>query len=240
MTSLKVRYADEIMDAMAKQLQDESFVSLFKTAELKKEAGSALEAYKAALGTVKNKAELDAAWAKHHDSVLQEENKEEGVLQKMTCLQTAKARELGLPGYATPGCADDAPATCECDENMQVAAEFAIENLVKIADALDTNGYADLANFVDEAMQKIASKKKPGRGFKGWVKFLEKQKGPVNAFKKTYKGALEHAKEKGMDKAKAEEYAMRTALDKLPKKYIDKPSKVHGPGKSGPLTKKRK
>jgi hypothetical protein len=82
-------------------------------------------------------------------------------------------------------------------------------------------------------------KDKPGRGYAGWVKLLENAGGPVEKFKKTYKGALEHAKKKGMKAKKAEEYAMRTALDDVPKKYIGEPSRVHGPGKSGPLTKKK-
>jgi hypothetical protein len=52
--------------------------------------------------------------------------------------------------------------------------------------------------------------------------------------------ALEHAKKKGKKTDKAEEYAVRTAIDKLSKKYLKDPGPEHGPGKSGPLTVKKK
>ena len=97
-----------------------------------------------------------------------------------------------------------------------------------------------IANLLDEAIEKVAAKKKKGRGFSGWMKFLKEEGGPVEKFEKVYKGALEYAKGEGMKKDECEEYAMRTAIDKLPKKYIKEPSEVHGPGKSGPLTKKTK
>jgi len=172
MTSLKVQYANEIAEAMAKRLGDDEFLSVFqKSASLQKEAGAALEAYKADLANVKDKAGLDAAWNKHVGKVTQEEES----LQEMTCLQATKAKELSLPGYATPGCTDDeqraedaeqaADEQHACPEREEmpawdIAADFTLAHLAKVADALDSKGFKTLANDIDEIMLKIAKKKK--------------------------------------------------------------------------------
>lgn len=86
-------------------------------------------------------------------------------------------------------------------------------------------------------------KKHRGRSYSEWVRhFNAHGKSTGEKFRKTFKGALEYAKkEKDLSGDKAEEYAMRTALDKMPQSYFKEPSKVHGPGKSGPkVTKKKK
>lgn len=40
-----------------------------------------------------------------------------------------------------------------------IAADFAMKHLVNVADALDGKGFKDVANLVDEALQKLAAKK---------------------------------------------------------------------------------
>jgi hypothetical protein len=77
---------------------------------------------------------------------------------------------------AADGCQHAADATCQqCgdagmmadDEDEQdandpaltLAVNFAINHLVKVADALDGNGFAGVANMVDETIQALAKKK---------------------------------------------------------------------------------
>jgi len=138
-------------------------------------------------------------------------------------------------------------------QQAAAAADFAIRHLGRLANALDTAGFSLYADQVDATIGKIAGARpkvsvaakkkkskgdgKPGRSYKEWLKALPAGK-DKEAFEKRYKGALEHAKKKGMDKKKAEEYAARTAIDKLPKKYLKEPTGVHGPGKSGKKVKK--
>ena len=111
-----------------------------------------------------------------------------------------------------------------------------------LADALDKRGCFEAADELDELLQKTAAKKKkPGRSFSQWVRQLKKMQAPqkvIDKFRKSYKGALEHAKKrKNHNAAKAEEYAMRTAVDGLPKKYLKEPTKFHGSKKRGPIQK---
>lgn len=107
--------------------------------------------------------------------------------------------------------------------------------LAAIADLLDEQGLQKEADIVDEAIQKIAArKKKRGRGYRGWIRELKKMDAPksvIERFEKQYKGALEYGK-KNPEKIKEkpygdtpEEYAMRTALDRLPDKYKEEPGK---------------
>lgn len=49
---------------------------------------------------------------------------------------------------------------------------------------------------------------------------------------KTYTNAYNNEIKKGVATAKAEEYAARTAWDKVPAKFLEEPTKEHGPGKS--------
>lgn len=136
-------------------------------------------------------------------------------------------------------------------QQAAAAADFAIRHLGRLANALDTAGFSLYADQVDATIRRIAGARpkvslakkkpkgdgKPGRSYKEWLKALPAGK-DKEAFEKRYKGALEYAKKKGMDKKKAEEYAARTAIDKLPKKYLKEPTGVHGPGKSGKKVKK--
>lgn len=55
---------------------------------------------------------------------------------------------------------------------------------------------------------------------------------------KTYASALYHYwKVKGQPKAKAKQIAAQTAWDRIPAKYLEKPTPAHGPGKQGELEK---
>lgn len=45
---------------------------------------------------------------------------------------------------------------CESSANDKVAIQFAIKHLSKIADELDENGFVELANILDETLQKFA------------------------------------------------------------------------------------
>jgi len=68
-----------------------------------------------------------------------------------------------------------------------------------------------------------------------WISYL-KSKGAPKKLINQIKGI----EQSGKDYDKSKEYIMRTIVDKIPARYLDKPSKVHGPGKSGPLAEKRK
>jgi len=167
--SLKIEHANEIAEAMAKTL-GENFV--------KQAAGPALEGYKAALGGAEDENSLKTVWNEFLDALNQEESTNEALK-----FQAEKARELGLPGYATP-MADDATQeadTCALcgqkkeqepealpsgdeevepmawDAQSMVAADFAMNHLVKVADALDGKGFTVVANLIDEALKRLAT-----------------------------------------------------------------------------------
>ena len=173
-TSLRVQCANEIAEAMAEALGS-NFV---KTA-----AGPALMAYQAGLAGVVDENGLKNLWNHHMEALNQEESTDEALK-----LQSAKASELGLPGYATP-MADDMPKTdtekCNfCgqeivkkdeqpdplptdgalaepmawDAQTTAAANFAIRHLIKVADVLDGKGFTVVANLVDEALNKLSKK----------------------------------------------------------------------------------
>lgn len=161
---LKVQSADEIVEAMIKTL-GEDFV--------KEAAGPALEAYKSDLASAADENGLINAWNKHMDALNQEESTNEALK-----LQAEKASELGIPGYTSP--ADDKKCCPECgkelpeelpaggeeieemawDAKTNIAAQFAMKQLSKISNSLDNNGFNIVADIVDEALNKIASKKK--------------------------------------------------------------------------------
>jgi len=111
-----------------------------------------------------------------------------------------------------------------------------------LANDLDEQGFFEAANEIDSLIQKTAKKKKqPGRNLVQWLRQLKKMQASskvIDKFRKAYKGALEHAKKrKNYNPNRAEEYAMRTAVDGLPKKYLKEPTKFHGPEKKGPIQK---
>jgi hypothetical protein len=151
-TSLKNKYADEILGAMAEQLGDESFTNLFhKEASLEKEAQGALAAFKAELAGAKDKKQVWDVWKKH-ESALQEADRKPGAsgnVDEATQARQAKLGEFG-PGETMPPAADDREV---------IATDFALKHLVKVADALDNQGFDTMANLVDETIEKISKKK---------------------------------------------------------------------------------
>ena len=46
---------------------------------------------------------------------------------------------------------------CNASANDKVAIQFAIKHISKIADELDDNGFVELANILDETLQKFAN-----------------------------------------------------------------------------------
>lgn len=76
---------------------------------------------------------------------------------------------------------------------------------------------------------------KKGRSPKEWISYL-KSKGAPQKLIDQIKGIEQSGKK--YDKSK--EYIMRTIIDKIPKQYLEEPTKQHGPGKSGPLAEKKK
>tara|TARA_Y100000034_G_scaffold89300_1_gene107427 strand:+ start:199 stop:498 length:300 start_codon:yes stop_codon:yes gene_type:complete len=73
------------------------------------------------------------------------------------------------------------------------------------------------------------SKRKPGRSKKEWVTALRKKRAPkkvINAFIGAWEGSEKYYKSKGRKNYK--EIAARTAIDRLPKKYLEEPTEAHG------------
>jgi len=83
-------------------------------------------------------------------------------------------------------------------------------------------------NFYDKFAKKGRT---PGQ----WISYLKSKGAP-----KKLLDQIKAIEESGKKYNKSKEYIMRTIIDKIPKKYLDEPTKVHGPGKSGPLSQKRK
>ncbi len=266
MTTLKTYCADEIASAMNAQLNDEGFAGLYRKAEATWwQKGPASQAFKAEMDAAKTQAEAAAVhnkWLAAGSEGATQLGKEHDDFTPLT--EYSEERRMRLGGQmAEDVCPKCGKMPCACDQahdgcpecadagGLAIAIDFAIRHVVKVADALDKAGFVGVAAALDETLQKLAAakpivasakkKEKPGRSYKEWVTILGK-KSPKAAekFKKTYKGALEHAKkEKGLVAEKAEEYAMRTALDDVPKSYLKEPTPEHGKGKSGPLTTKR-
>jgi hypothetical protein len=248
--SIKNHNANEIARAMTNQLNDASFTSLYKKAD-----DSMFAKFKAKVDVVLDnykQKKIDKPTAKNELVLIRNEVNElpEGRIPILEYIDWAE-KQLEL-AVAPP--ADDKEITeeekpehteeCACmecaDKGSVVAADFAIKRMIKLADALDKTGFSGIAELIDESIEKIAKAKQKGRTVAQWIKHFEKHSDKAaEKFKKIYEGALEYAKaKKGLKGPKAEEYAMRTALDKMPKNYFKEPTKVHGPGKSGPLTKK--
>jgi len=134
------------------------------------------------------------------------------------------------------------------EENTELTPldEFEFANdmsaFAALANDLDKRGFCEAADEIDELLKKTAVKKKePGRSFAKWMRQLKKMQAPqkiIDKFRKSYKVALEQAKKRKNHNAnKAEEYAVRTAVGGLPKKYLKEPSKFHSFEKCKPTQK---
>ena len=169
MTSLLIKNANEIAEAMAKTLGDTEFTNMFKTASLEKVAGPVFEAFKVAVdAAVKAGTDLEQVYTTHLGMLQKEENTEPGTIDKARAYMAEKARTPGhrQPGQSFPQAADAEPCmSADCMESMmaddkeKVAANFALSHLAKIADTLDKQGFERLANYIDVTMEHIASKK---------------------------------------------------------------------------------
>lgn len=105
-----------------------------------------------------------------------------------------------------------------------------LSTFAALADKLDRQGLFETANEVDGLIVKLAMKKfKRGHTLAQWVRQLKKLKASqriIEKFRRTYKEGLAFAKTKDKLKGKEEEYALREAVKKLPKKYLkDEPIK---------------
>lgn len=157
MTSLKIKYANEMIESMAKSLGDEEFTKLFKSASLEKIAGQALDAFKKdADMAVQAGTDLELVYTKHLGALQQEENTTPGTIEQARRYMASKA---ATPGHRQPGQVMPEADDCCMDTGKEmVAAEFAVEHLVKIADALDKQGFETLANYIDVTIEHITSK----------------------------------------------------------------------------------
>lgn len=78
-------------------------------------------------------------------------------------------------------------------------------------------------------------KAKKGRTPEQWISYLQSKGAP-----KKLLDQIRSIEESGKEYDRSKEYTMRTIIDKIPKKYLDDPSKVHGPRKSGPKSEPSK
>lgn len=164
MTSLMVKYANEIAETMAKSLSNEEFTRIFKTAA--NEEGPALKNFKTAIDQAIQRGEDINLVYNNWLAKLQEEDGQFGSIEKAKQYMAQKASTPGhrQPGHVFPE-ADDECLTADCMEGMmandeeKIAAEFTLNHLAKIADVLDSRGFSKLANALDETMQKITSQK---------------------------------------------------------------------------------
>lgn len=106
------------------------------------------------------------------------------------------------------------------DPKVEAAINFTIQHLTKIANALDNNGYAGLANIIDEAMEKVAAKK-CDHTYAEWVKIFGKKSDKAKErFIKVFEKALAQAKKEEMKSKEAKEHALKVALEKMPESYF--------------------
>lgn len=186
--SLKHKYADEIAAAMVKSLEDKAFMGQFtKEAGASHEAslreaivrGDKAECVKLMntyFGGGEGDTALQAELRTRHGS----DDKAIEVTSELRRALSAVC-ESGIGTAVPPMAADDECEKChgkECkcdkekeedcqdcgdnglDPNTEIALAFAMDHLVKVADALDGRGFAGVAEIVDEAVEKLASKKK--------------------------------------------------------------------------------
>lgn len=245
MTSLKHYCSDEIASALDAQLKDESFMGLYKQADVRiyeptpskwwKKGPTAL-AFKTDIDNAKTVKEIDAIKQKYLGggpltSALAKEGFDSfDELEQYADAKAAKLTPAAEDGVKEEGCPEHVQNAVGCpacaDPGLAVACDFAIRHMIKIADALDRTGFADVASTLDDALLKLAAArpveaKKGKKSYKEWVSILNKQsKKECEKFSKAYKSALAQAKKKDMDADKAEAYAVRIALKDVAKKYL--------------------
>lgn len=180
MTSLKVKDANEIAEAMAKALGDVEFNKIFKSASIEKEAMGPAETELATFIAKCKAGQADnAAWAAMR-------NKYFGGGEGQTALAAELKQAYGemnadskinyyidAMDACEPAAADDEQMVSECsegckcakcmgdmvDDRTALAIDFAMGHLVKVADALDNKGFSTVAGMIDETIAKLAAKK---------------------------------------------------------------------------------
>jgi hypothetical protein len=170
MTSLKVKYADEIAESMAKTLGDEEFLRIHRVAFDKKAATPAAEEFYRQLPNANSVSEIDALVAKYAPqmSPAEKEQAVEDAEKKKEEISGSKGPGTTVPEISDTQFADEGDGCPESDCNEEfaidprtlVAIDYTLNHLVKIADVLDKNGFNEIANLIDEASKKIAGKKK--------------------------------------------------------------------------------
>ena len=158
MTNLKAQNIDEIIRGMVDTLGDKEFNSVFnKTASLNKISSDAFNTFSQMLPKAKDGIEAEELFRTYSPGMTDAEK------ESATEAKNKKIKEL--TGHSAPGStipqADDCPECMEgmLNEKEKVAASFALNHLIKIADTLDKKGFKTLANIIDEAMSKVAEKK---------------------------------------------------------------------------------
>jgi hypothetical protein len=163
-----MRYADEIVSAMSQKLESKEFMNQFtKIAELSHEE----EVRKAiAQGDRSFCAGVYNTYfgGGEGDSTLQSELKNkygENEAMQITNELRGNLYKICNPGpgeSVPPVAADDSCAECgdAQEPKMDVAVGFAMQHLTKVADALDNRGFKTIAKIIDEALEKLATKKK--------------------------------------------------------------------------------
>lgn len=164
--SLKIRHADEIVADMVNTLDNKEFTGLFRTA-----SGSHEEALRDAISSEDSSRCLDLY--SHYfaggegDTALQAELSDKyGDDQALALTKNLRTElhKICNPGPGSVMPADDkGEEECkECgdkDHETDIALAFAMNHLVKVADALDGRGFVGIASVVDEAVEKLAAKK---------------------------------------------------------------------------------
>lgn len=183
MTTLKTYYADEIAAALAAQLKDDSFIGLYRKAEdawwMK---GPASGAFKKEMDAAKTQPEAVAIhnkWLASGSEGATALGKEHDDFTPMIEYSEDKQQQLasGQPVPKAPTVPPQQPMKAEdggCDEHAEaedgcaacadagagalaVAIDFTIRHMVKVADALDKVGFANVASLLDDTLQKLAS-----------------------------------------------------------------------------------
>lgn len=76
---------------------------------------------------------------------------------------------------------------------------------------------------------------KQGRSPQEWINFLKSKGAPKKLIDQ-----IRAIEESGKKYNRSESYVLRSIQDKIPSKYLEKPTGVHGPGKSGPKSEPSK
>jgi uncharacterized protein (UPF0147 family) len=103
----------------------------------------------------------------------------------------------------------------------------------KLVSAVETSQFLtpeEITIRKEAMLQKMA-----GRTLEEWLDYLKKKKVP-----RKIRRQFKHIWESALERGESEEYAARAAIDILPKRVLEKPTKYHGkgPGKTGPISKK--